>query len=301
MKKTLIVELSLLTVAVIWALNFTVVKLSLEEIDPMSFNAIRFMMAIVFMFAVLLRSGQKLKVHKGDWPRLILLGVLGNLLYQCLFIVGISYTFAANAAVMLGTIPVWIAVLGRIFFGQELSWFSIAGVFAAFSGIYLIMEGSATGITLESESITGDLIILFAALVFGVYTLFSKQMLGRYTPVQFSMLMMITGGGALILAGIPWLIKLDYASVSYLAWGGTAFSGFLSIGLAYIIWNYGVSRVGPVRTSTFQNLVPVLGLVFGIVLLGEALYFLQYIGSALIIAGIVLARKKPVTRTAIKN
>ncbi len=258
----------------------------------MSFNAFRFILATGFMYVMLLRSGQKLTVHKGDWPKLIGLGLLGNLTYQCLFIVGISYTFAANAAVMLGTIPVWIAVIGRIFFKQPLNIYTAGGVVAAFTGIYFIMEGSAAGFTLESENVVGDLIILLAASVFGLYTLFSKRMLARYTPIQFTTLMMFTGGTALIIAGIPWMIQLDYAQVSGAAWGGTIYSGLLSIGMAYVIWNYGVSHVGPVRTSTFQNLVPVFGLLFGILLLNEPLSFLQYIGSAFVVGGIVLARKK---------
>ncbi|MCH8556544.1 MAG: DMT family transporter [Balneolia bacterium] len=292
MNRNIVVESLLLLVAVVWALNFSVVKFTLEEIDPMSFNAFRFMLATAFMYLVLLRSGQKLKAHKGDWPKLIGLGLLGNLLYQSLFIVGISFTFAANAAVMLGTIPVWIALLGRFFFGQELNKFVIMGVFAAFAGIFLIMEGSETGITLASENIIGDLTILVAAFVFGLYTLFSKQMLGRYTPIQFTMFMMLTGGVSVIIAGIPWLIQLDYASVSMAAWGGTVYSGLLSIGMAFVIWNYGIRQVGPVRTATFQNLVPVFGLILGIVLLREQLFNMQYVGAALIITGIVLARKK---------
>ena len=293
MNRNIVVESLLLLVAVIWALNFSVVKFTLEEIDPMSFNAFRFMLAIGFMWFVLLRSGQKLKVHKGDWPKLIGLGLLGNLLYQSLFIVGINFTFAANAAVMLGTIPVWIALVGKLFFGQDLNKFVIMGVIAAFTGIFLIMEGSETGITLASENILGDLTILVAAFVFGLYTLFSKRMLGRYTPIQFTMFMMLTGGVSLVLAGIPWMIQLDYGSISMAAWGGTVYSGLLSIGMAYVIWNYGVSQVGPVRTATFQNLVPVMGLVFGVVILNEKLLQLQYIGSLFVIAGIILARKKP--------
>lgn len=293
MNRNIVVESLLLLVAVIWALNFSVVKFTLEEIDPMSFNAFRFMLAIGFMWFVLLRSGQKLKVHKGDWPKLIGLGLLGNLLYQSLFIVGINFTFAANAAVMLGTIPVWIALVGKLFFGQDLNKFVIMGVIAAFTGIYMIMEGSETGITLASENILGDLTILVAAFVFGLYTLFSKRMLGRYTPIQFTMFMMLTGGVSLVLAGIPWMVQLDFGSISMAAWGGTVYSGLLSIGMAYVIWNYGVSQVGPVRTATFQNLVPVLGLVFGVVILNEKLLQLQYIGSLFVIAGIILARKKP--------
>lgn len=249
------------------------------------------MMAIVFMLFVILKRGEKIIVHKGDWPKIIMLGLLGNLVYQFLFIYGINFTFAANAAVMLGTIPVWIAVVGHFFFGERLTRIKLLGILFAFAGVVLIMEGSEKGITLASETIVGDLIILLSASVFGIYTLFSKKMLSRYTPIQFTTLMMLTGGTALIVAGLPWVVTLDYSGITLAGWGGVFFSGFLSIGLSYVIWNYGVRQVGPVRTATFQNLVPVLGLIFGVVLLNETLYLLQYFGAASVIAGIVLARR----------
>jgi len=286
-----IVELLLLLAIVIWALNFTVVKFSLMEIDPMSFNSFRFLLAIGTMYGILLRSGQKLVVHKGDWPRVIGLGLLGNLLYQCLFIIGLNWTFAANGAVMLGTTPVWVALSGWLFMRQTLRWYTILGIVAAFSGIVLIMEGSATGITLSAETIVGDLSVLLSAVVFGLYTLLSRPLLARYTPIQLTMLMMLTGGVAVILAGVPWVLRLDIGSISMAAWGGVFYSGVLSIAVSYMIWNYGIRQVGAIRTSTFQNLIPVLGLMFGVLLLKEELLPLQYLGATLTVVGIVLARK----------
>ena len=292
MNKNIVVESLLLLVAVIWALNFSVVKLSLEEIDPMSFNAFRFILAILLVGIIILRNRESLKVHKGDWPKLIILGMLGNLTYQLLFIYGINFTFSANAAVMLGTIPVWIAIVGHFFFNERLTVYKLGGVIFAFLGIYLIMEGSETGITLQSETIIGDLIILTAAFVFAIYTLFSKQMLSRYTPIQFTTFMMFIGGTALVIAGLPSAIQLDYAAVSIGSWLGVLYSGVLSIGAAYIIWNYGIRQVGAVRTATYQNLVPVMGLIFGLLILDEKLAIMQYIGSLSVITGIILARKK---------
>lgn len=259
--------------------------------DPMSFNSFRFLLAVAAMYGILLRSGQKLVVHKGDWPRLIGLGLLGNLLYQCLFIIGLNWTFAANGSVMLGTTPVWVALSSRILFGKKLSWPAILGITVAVAGVWLIMGGSETGITLSSETILGDLSVLMAAMVFGLYTLLSRPLLGRYTPIQLTTLMMLTGGVTVILAGLPWVVQMDLASVSWAAWGGVFYSGVLSIAVSYMLWNYGIRQVGAVRTATFQNLVPVMGLLFGVVLLREQLLLLQYVGVALTVIGIVLARR----------
>ena len=102
---------------------------------------------------------------------------------------------------------------------------------------------------------------------------------------------MVTIGTVVLFSiAIPSMITLDWSSVSYGAYGGMLYSGSLSIGMAYIIWNNGIQRVGAVHTSTYQNLVPVFGAVFAFILLGESMTLLQLAGSGFVILGIVLAR-----------
>lgn len=291
MNRNLVVESSLLCIVFVWALNFSVVKFSLNEMDPLSFNAFRYILAIIFIWLVVWRRRIPIKVHKGDWPQLITIGLLGSLIYQILFIYGINFTFSANAAVMLGTIPVWVALTSHIFFEEKLTRKKLLGVILAFSGVIFIMGGGENGFSLSAETVIGDLIIIFAAMVFAVYTLLSKSLLNIYTPLELSTIILTIGGFTLIIIAVPSLIELDYKEISWLTWSGAFYSGILSIGLAYLIWNYGVKQVGAVRTSTYQNLVPVLGVVLGYVLLGEKLLFMQYAGTAFALAGIILARK----------
>lgn len=290
-RRTLIIELSLLFMVIVWSLNFSVVKYSLEEIDPLSFNAMRFLLATAFIWTVVKVRGIKVRVQKGDWPVLIFLGIWGNLIYQLLFIFGINLTFSANAAVMLGTIPVWVAVFSHFFTADKLKLITTAGVLMAFLGVILIIAGDPKGFSFASDNVVGDIIIVLAAMVFGSYTLFSRKLLDKYTPMELSTIVMTVGASSLMLVAIPSLMKLDYGSISALSYTGAIYSGVLSIGLAYIIWNYGIKQVGAVRTSTYQNLVPVFGLILGYILLGEVLTILQYFGAASVIAGIVLSKR----------
>ncbi|PAU95013.1 EamA family transporter [Aliifodinibius salipaludis] len=290
MSKKTVVEASLFLVALIWALNFSVVKYSLVEIDPLSFNGLRFIFAAAIIWAVLFYRRQLFTIPKKDWLPLLGMGLLGNIIYQGLFIIGIDYTYAANAAVMLGTIPIWVALISHFFKLEQMNIFKTLGVIAAFGGIIFIVSGGQDPFSLSSDTFFGDLIIIAAAVVWGGYTILSKSFLTRYTPIQFSAIMATIGAIVLFLIGLPNIIHLQWTQISAAAYGGVVYSGLLSIGVAYLIWNYGLQTVGAVHTATYQNLVPVMGLFFGIVLLNEQLTFLQYIGSALVIAGIVLAR-----------
>lgn len=287
-----IVETSLLAVAVIWALNFSIVKSALVEIDPLSFNGLRFIFAAAVIWIVLIYRNQAFSIPKQDWLPLLGMGLLGNLIYQGLFIIGIDYTYAANAAVMLGTIPIWVALFSHFFNLERMNTFKTIGVIAAFAGIVFIVSGGANPLSFGSDTFIGDLVIIAAAVVWGGYTILSKSFLERYTPIQFSAVMTTIGCVVLFLIGLPNMLELEWTNISASAYGGVVYSGLLSIGIAYLIWNYGLQTVGAVRTATYQNLVPVLGLVFGIILLNEKLTFLQYIGSAFVVLGIILARWK---------
>lgn len=291
-KKRTIVEFSLFFVAIIWALNFSVIKNSLAEIDPLSFNGLRFVFAAAIIWLALFWKKQQFSIPKKDWLPLLGMGLLGNLVYQGLFIIGIDHTLSANAAVMLGTIPIWVALFSHFFKLERMNIFKSIGVVFAFGGIVFIISGGSKGFSFGSDTFFGDMIIILSAVVWGGFTILSKPFLNRYTPIQFSAIMSSIGCVVLFLIGLPNMMTIEWTTVSYMAYGGVVYSGLLSIGAAYIIWNYGLQTVGAVHTATYQNLVPVMGLVFGIVLLNEQLTILQYLGSALVIAGIVLARWK---------
>lgn len=286
------IDFTLVLVAIIWALNFSVVKIALNEIDPFSFNALRYVFAFLLLYTVTWKRGVSLKVKKEHFWKLVGLGLIGNLVYQGLFIIGINYTYSANAAVMLGTIPIWVALISQFFTDEKLTPLKTAGIFFAFLGICFIIVGGKDGISFESDSFIGDLIIIAAAIVWSIYTILSKKYLKVYNSTQFSAFMSLVGLISLTIVGLPFLIKLNWSGISVAGYGGVIYSGFLSVGIAYLIWNNGINKLGAVRTAAYQNLVPVLGLVFGVIILDEQLTLFQYIGALFVIAGIVLARFK---------
>lgn len=294
MKKTSpfnFVDFTLFIAVLVWALNFTVVKSSLEEIDPHTFNALRFILASALVWAIIWKRGDWFKIPAHHFLPLFLLGLFGNLLYQWLFIVGINFSFAANAAIILGTIPIWVAVFSHILSFEKMSRLKAIGVILAFTGVVIIISGGQNSVSFGSESFIGDVLIVVAAIVFGVYSIYSKTYLGSYSPLQFSGMMIAIGAFALTIIAIPEMSATNWSGISAAAYGGVVYSGALSIGLAYLIWNNGLARVGAIRTAAYQNLVPVMGLVFGVVLLNEQLNVFQYSGSAVVVAGIVLTRR----------
>ncbi|WP_018127404.1 DMT family transporter [Balneola vulgaris] len=285
-------DITLVVVAIIWALNFSVVKVSLSEIDPYSFNAIRFIFASGLLCAAAYKKGVSIKVSKVHFWPMVGIGLIGNLVYQVLFIIGINLTLAANAAVMLGTIPIWVAIFSHFFTDEKLTVLKTVGILFAFGGVAFIITGGKNPISFESDTFIGDIITILSAVVWAIYTILSKKYLKHYNSTQFSGFMSLIGFICLFTIGTPFLFKMDWSAVSVPAYGGIVYSGLFSVGLAYLIWNNGISKIGAVRTAAYQNLVPVLGLLFGVLILDEQLTPFQYIGSLFVITGIVMARYK---------
>lgn len=284
-------DIALFCIALIWALNFSIIKASLSEVDPYSFNSARFILATLLVWAIVFWNKAWFTIPKRDWLPLIVIGLVGNLLYQWLFIVGINLTLSANAAVMLGTIPIWIAIFSHFFSDEQMSALKFLGVSLAFAGVAAIIIGGDNAISFASDTFTGDILIILAAVTWAIYTIRSKNFLQRYSPLQFSAIMTLIGAVSLTIISFFVAESTNWNEVSAPAFGAIIYSGALSIGLAYLIWNNGIIKVGPVKTSVYQNLVPVLGLLFGVILLNESLTSLQYIGSAITVSGVVITRK----------
>jgi drug/metabolite transporter (DMT)-like permease len=283
-------DLLLLLMALIWGSNFTVIKYALEDLQPLSFNALRFTLASVAMLVVAIASGSGLKnLAPGDGRRLFLLGLFGNTCYQSLFITGMAYTRAGNAALILATTPLFTAVLGRIRKHEYFTGRGIVGLVLAFGGIVIIVLTGRGEISL-GETILGDSLLLLSTVCWALYTVGSRQLMHTYGPIKATTIMMTSGTPFLLLICAPALLRQDWSRVRPLAWAGLAYSGLFAIALAYLIWSYGVRRIGSTRTALYSNITPVIALLVAWPALGETPTLGQLAGAVVIFAGIYLVR-----------
>lgn len=289
-KKWLPIDFILISITLVWGFNFSVVKFSLKEMSPFFFNAVRYTLAIGTMWVILLKNGQRIRLIKEDrWP-LFGISLLGHFIYQAFFIIGLNMTKAANGAIMLGTIPIWIAIVSHFFFDEQLNRQKTIGIFTAFIGLGFIIGFRSDGFHFSSKSLWGDLLMLGSAFSFAIYTLYSKQYLKKYDTTELTTLSMTAGGIWIIFAGFPAFTTTHWLEISAWAWSGAVYSGVLSIAISYFIWNYGLKLVGAVRTSAYQNLAPVFGVFFGVILLKEDMNVWQYMGAVITLLGVVITR-----------
>lgn len=273
----------------VWGVNFAVVKQALAEFDPLAFNAIRFVVASGFVYLVLRWQGETAGPARADLPRVVALGLAGNVLYQIAFILGLDRTLAGYASLMLATTPIFTALFSSLA-GHERpgprTWFGAA---LSFVGVGLVSGGAAL---LEDRrgTVVGNLILVGAAVVWAVYTVGARPIVRRYGSVRTTAWTLWVGTVGLLLVGAPSLAAQRWSRVSPGAWGGLLFSACFAIGLAYLIWYRGVERIGNTRTAIFSNLTPLVALAVGAVWLGERPGTTSLLGAALVLGGVMLVR-----------
>lgn len=286
--RRLAAEAGLVAMVVIWGVNFPVVKWAIATVEPLGFNALRHIVASLFMVPVLWRYEGPSRPRREDVGRIIFLGLIGNVVYQMAFVFGIDRTRAGNASLMLALVPVFLLLFGgrRVDRGSA----SLVGALLSVLGVALV---SGSALRLEgTETLAGDLILLGAAAVWALYTIGAQPLIERYGPIRTTAWTLWSGSVILFFAGVPSLLEQDWGTVGPAAWGGVFYSALLSIGLAYLLWYRGVQVLGGARTAVFSNLAPVVALFVGWLWLGEQLTLYALIGAAMVIGGALLVRSR---------
>ncbi len=281
--------LMLLTV-LLWAVNLSVIKIGLRGLTPHAFNGIRLTIASVVYLLVLAVRGEKFRLAPGDGGKAVILGILGITAYQFFFIQAIDHTNASTASILMATSPLFIAVISTALGQERLHWAAWGGIAVSFGGFLFVVSGENGGFSLSGPAVRGAVLILLANACWAVYTVLSKPVLDRNSPLR------LAGLGTAIgtLLYLPFtardLAAVDWRGITLQAWGAILYSGLVAIVLCFVIWYASVKKVGSARTGAFSNLTPIFATAFAALFLGETMTAREAVGSAVVLLGVYLTR-----------
>ncbi len=293
-------DLSLILMTLIWGSNFTAIKYSIEDLLPLSFNGIRFIIASTVMLIALKASGRSFRVDRADALKLFGLGVLANAVYQSLFITGMANTRTGNAALIVSTTPFFSAIVGRLRRQEYFTSRGVTGLLLAFAGLAMLILSGDHSVEFGS-TITGDLLLLGSTLCWTLYTYGAKRMVHKHGSLKATAIMMMSGTPVFLLICGPSLAAQDWARVRSLAWAGVVYSGLFAIALAHFLWNYGVRRLGSTKTAIYSNFTPVTAMLIAWALRGETPTAGQAAGAAVIFTGLYFVRHGLVSVAPVKQ
>ena len=291
-----VTDVSLLLMALIWGVNYTSVKYGTGLIAPLAFNGVRVTLAAVSLVVVAQIASAWFGIEREGWPSrrtaiaLLLLGTLGNGVYQILFVEGISRTRAGDAALLISASPAFIAIIGRLRGSERVSPRGVVGIALSILGMGLVVAGTADTGASRRATLLGDSLLLISSLCWSVYTVYLQPYTHRVGGIHLSALTMIGGMVPLLVVAAPSMVATNWSALPLLAWGSVAYSGLFALVIAYLFWYHGVRVLGPTRTAMYSNLQPVFALAVAWLVLGEGITGWEVAGAVSIITGLLLTR-----------
>lgn len=284
-------DASLVGVALIWGINIPFMKIGLDKIDGYVFNAIRLTVSALVLAVIAGREYRRgIRPKAGlRWRSVVLFGLMVSGLYQLLFLLGMERTTSGNTALIIATVPIWTALIARLFGIEQISRPAWAGLLIALTGtvIVALQKGDVNA---GAQHLIGNLIILGAALAWSGGTVFSRKLLEKISPLQLSASAAMMALPLHLVMSIGHYENSSAGLSSGSVWLIIIYSGVLSSGLALPMWNFGVRHAGAAHSAIIQNLVPVIAIIAAWLSRGEVPSGAQLFGGAMIIAGLVTMR-----------
>ncbi|MBN2245237.1 MAG: DMT family transporter, partial [Candidatus Aminicenantes bacterium] len=275
--------LSGMIVSIVFGLSFMVTRGALSSLKPLQLIGFRFILAALILTVLRYTGLIHVNLRKKNLQPLFLLAFFQPVLYFLFETMGIQWTSASEAGMMIGLIPVVTVLLEIPFFKTFPSWKQFLSILLSVSGIFFIffMQGNI--------EITGNIrgiLCLFGAILSGsLYNIFSKKSSSSFSPLEITYFMMWVGALIFNILSLGQSIA-DKTLSEYLAplaqpevWVAISYLGILSSVLAFFLLNYMLSKTQPSQTATYVNLTTVIAILGGVLFRGEAFAWYQAVGA----------------------
>ncbi len=275
----------------LWGCGFFFGKIALAEMNVGAMVFYRFVFAIVALTPLLFTHRPHFSGR--EWRLLLFASFLGVPLQFLIQFRGLSLTTVSHASLMVGTMPVILA-LGATLFAHErlhaLGWAAIAVSTAGAALIALSHTGHARG---GDPSLRGDLLVIVSLAIALFWILINKQLMGRHSAIIVTAYGLLAGI-AMLAVCVPLLYGLPPVhGVSGKAWAALAASGVLCTATTTLLWNWGMTQVPASQAGVLLNMEPLIGSLLGVLVLGERLGPLALVGGGMILLAAFTLTRTP--------
>jgi drug/metabolite transporter (DMT)-like permease len=263
-----------------WGCGFFFGKIALVEMHFGAMVLYRFFFATIALIPLLFTH--KPNFNRREWGVLLVASFLGVPLQFLIQFYGLSLTTVSHASLMVGTMPVILAVGAAIFAHERMDAIGWAALAGSTIGAALIALGGHHG-GANQASLTGDLLVVFSLGIALFWILMNKQLMERHSPIVVTAYGLVAGT-LMLLIFVPLAYgPPPFAHVSIKAWAALAASGLLCTAITTLLWNWGLTQVPASQAGVLLNMEPLIGSLLGVLVLGEMLGPSAWTGGALIL------------------
>jgi len=280
----------------LWAGNAIVGRLVRQAVPPMTLNLLRWTIALL----ILLPLGRALFKSGGlvsNWRRYALLGLLGIGLYNSFQYLALQSSTPINVTLVAAGMPVWMMLVGALFFGAPVTRRQMAGAALSIAGVLLVLCRGQWELLLAMRLVPGDVYMILATIAWSFYSwLLMQPKEPANVRADWAAFLL-----AQVIYGVLWSSTfaagewaLTDAAIAW-SWPVAAALLYVAIGpaiIAFRCWGAGVQRAGPSVGAFFVNLTPLFTAIMSAAFLGEAPHLYHALAFALIVGGIVFSARR---------
>lgn len=301
MTSRLIGQLTLLAVCAIWGGNFIAMHLMLDRLGPLDVIFVRTSIAAAGFVLLLLALRRPLpSFTRGEWVRLLLMGVLGVAVFNVATATGQSHLPASISSLLVGSSPIFTAIIGTLTGVERIGKRTSAAIGLATLGlVVLVTWGRGAGVDLNRTTMLAAGMLLIAPAAWASYTVLNKPLLARHPPLEIAAIGMIVGAAILSPLGIFSPARIErIATLDAIGWGSVFFSAIFSLVIAFILFARALRTLTPSEVAMSTYITPLFAILFAWLLLDEQPTPGLLAGGSLIVAGIVLVNTRGATQPA---
>ena len=279
----------LAVLTVVWGLNWPIMKVGIEGVEPWTFRAFTTVFGGIAMLAAAYVSGQRIRVPWDQFRLICLIGPVSIGGWMVFSALGLEHMASGRAAIVAYTMPLWAVIFARILLGEKITWRRSIGLFIGLTGMVILISGDLPAI---GESPLGVIYMLCGALTWGAGTVLFKRAPWRIpVPVIIGWQLLVIAVPITTVAFLTETPRLDYAAWSWFTIAYQIFAGAL-------IGNYAWAKIVtllPAGVAAISSLIiPVIGVLSGAIILGEPVTWRELVALVCVVAALafVLVRKR---------
>jgi drug/metabolite transporter (DMT)-like permease len=284
------IDVLLLLMAALWGANFFAVQYGTAHMPGLAFNTSRMALGALVMSITALLTVREPWPSRADTLRLLAYGVIGNGIYQYFFVQGLSRARGGSASLILAASPAALAILGWATRTEKMTRFLIAGVLLSVSGVAMVMLGDNVSAA-HGGSWLGSVFLSLAVVTWAVYATLLRPLTQRINGLHLTLITLIGGLVPLLALTGSDLLATEWMTLTWRTWAAMAYAAIGAIVIAYLIYYYGLKKIGPTRTSLYANLQPFVAILVAWQFQNDRPTFWQIMGFLCITGGLLLARR----------
>lgn len=281
--------LLILLAIIFWGASFVATKTLLLEIKPVTIIILRLLIASVLLttIAISTRRNFSINLKSHGWIFILALIAVFHLWIQ---VTGLQYTTASNTGWIIGTAPIFMAIMALIFYKEKITLLALSGILLAIIGLLLLFgKGDITNIGfLENK---GDLLVLGSAFTWGVYSTVNKKISLSYSPLMTILYLFLMMAVIIIPFNLNTETIESIIHLSRIGWLLILFLGLFCSGVAYVIWAQALRDMESAKVGAFLYFEPLVTVIAAWFFLKEEITLLMILSGLLITAGVFIVNK----------